>query len=238
MLACMKLPIALALLAIAAPLASAQSGHWEGAISAGNEQVKIQVDLLQDEKMVWTGAITIPDQNVRAFPLSDVAVAGGAVKFAMKGIPGDPAFDGKVAQDGKSISGNFHQGGQTAAFQMTRTGEAKIEKAEKSTPLAKEFEGTWEGLLATGGPSLRLVLNLANGPDGLATGTLTSVDQGGAVIPIATIVQKGSTWRLVLPTIGATYVGEVNKEGTRVAGQWTQGAGTLGLVFRRPAPAK
>ena len=130
------------------------------------------------------------------------------------------------------------EAGKGASFQLTRTGEATLVKTEKSTPVAKELEGTWEGALETGGPTLHLVLKLANGPDGAAAGTLTSVDQGGAVIPIATIAQKGSNLKLELPTIGASYAGEINKEGTAIAGQWTQGPAALPLTFRRPAPAR
>jgi hypothetical protein len=232
MLASMRLPIAIALSAVLVPLGLAQSGRWEGAITGDRHEVKIQVDLFQDAKGAWKGAITLPGQNVNGFPLSEITVSNGDVRFVMQGAPGRPVFGGKLAPDGKSITGRYMEAGKPASFHLTRTGDAKLEKAGKSTPVAKELEGAWEGTLDTGGAKLRLVLKLANGPDG-ATGTLTSVDQGGAVIPIATITQEGSSLQLELPSIGGSYAGEIGKDG--ITGKWKQGMGELPLTFTRAA---
>jgi hypothetical protein len=139
------------------------------------------------------------------------------VTFAMKGIPGDPVFKGRLSADGGSLSGDFMQGGARLPFQLKRTGEATIAEAPKSTPVAKEVEGNWEGSLNAGGTVLRLKLKLANRPEGGATGHVVSVDQGGAEIPI-----------------GASYSGEL-KDG-RLVGDWKQGPGTLPLVFSRAKP--
>jgi hypothetical protein len=232
MLASMKMPITIALLAVFAPLGLGQSGRWEGAITDDRREVKIQVDLAQDAKGAWKGAITLPGQNVNAFPLSEITVSNGEVRFVMQGAPGRPVFGGKLSADGKTISGRYMEGGKPASFHLTRTGDAKFEEPGKSTPVAKELEGAWEGTLDTGGAKLRLVLKLANGPDG-ATGTLTSVDQGGAAIPIAAIAQEGSSLKLELPSIGGSYTGEIGKDG--ITGKWKQGMGELPLTFTRAA---
>jgi hypothetical protein len=209
------------------------SGHWEGAIQVPNQELKIQVDLAKNDKGEWMGTIAIPQQNLKEFPLSGVAVKGNAVAFAMKGPPGDPSFDGTLSAEGKSISGNFTQGDASLKFAMERTGDAKFETPAKSTAIAKELEGTWEGTLDAGENRLRLVLKIANQPDGTAGGSITSVDQGGVEIPITTITQKGSNLRLDLRTISCTFAGDL-KEGA-LAGEWTQGPGTLPLTFKRPA---
>src|SRR5687767_3499674 len=109
----------LALATVSAP-ASAQptnaaSGHWEGAIQIPGQELKIEVDLAgAGEK--WDGRITIPAQNLKAFPLSSISVKGDAVGFAMKGIPGDPAFKGTVSKDSKTLAGDFTQGGASIPF--------------------------------------------------------------------------------------------------------------------------
>jgi len=209
------------------------SGHWEGAIKLPDKELNIQVDLARNDKGEWMGTIAIPQQNLKEFPLSNVAVNGKSVKFAMKGPPGDPAFDGTLSADGKSISGNFTQGAASLSFAMERTGDAKIEAPAKSSGIAKEFEGTWEGTLTAGEKNLRLVLKMSNQPDGAAAGSIISVDQGGGEIPISTITQKGSDLKLELRSINATYAGAL-KEGSLV-GEWKQGPGTLPLSFKRPA---
>ena len=238
----MRLTLAAAAFSLLAPFAIAQSapaasGRWEGSIAVPDHELQIIVNLAPGAKDAWKGTIAIPDQNLKEFPLSSITVANGAVKFAMSGVPGNPAFDGKLAADGQSISGNFTQGGGSISFSMKRTGAAQFVDLPKSTLVAKSFEGDWEGTLDTGGPKLRLVLNLVNGQDS-ATGTLTSVDQAGAVIPIAVITQKGSDLKLDLPSVGGAFAGAISRDATSITGTWTQGTGALPLTLHRPAAAK
>jgi hypothetical protein len=214
------------------PAVTAQSGHWEGAIQRPQQDLEIHVDLAQNSKGEWQGSIDIPPQHLKGFPLSGIAVKGNSVAFAMNGIPGDPKFDGKVAADGKTISGAFTQGEANLTFSLKRTGEAVIETPAKSTAVSKETEGSWEGALNVNGNKLRLKLTVVNQKDGAASGSIISVDQGGGEISITTITQKGSNLKLELKTIGATYDGDLT-EGELV-GHWTQGGGTLPLTFRRP----
>jgi uncharacterized protein len=239
----MKSTLAAAAFALVAPFAFAESatpgaGHWEGSITLPGQPLQIVVDLACDDKNSWKGTIAIPEQNLQGFPLSSIVVANGSVQFAMNGVPGEPKFDGKLAPGGQLISGNFTQGANAATFGMKRTGDAQFGAAIENTRVTKAFEGTWKGALDTGSGVLRLVLKLANGQDGAATGTLTSVDQGGAVIPIARITQKGSNLKLEVPTVGGTFSGDIDKDGTAITGLWAQGPAVLTLTFRRPAAAK
>jgi hypothetical protein len=206
------------------------SGHWEGAIHIPDKEMPIGVDLVKSVKGEWMGTIDIPPQNVKGFPLSNLAVKGSSVAFALKGVPGEPAFNGTL--EGQSITGNFTQGGGSLTFELKRTGDARFETAAKSTPVTKEVEGTWEGSLSANGKTLRLVLKLANQADG-AAGSMASVDQGGAEIPITTITQKDTSLKLEIKTISGSYAGDL-KDGALV-GQWTQGQSTLPLTFTRPA---
>ena len=110
-------------------------------------------------------------------------------------------------------------------------GDTKIEPPPKSTPITKELEGSWEGALDVNGTTLRLVLKLASQADGLATGTLVSVDQGGAEVPIAAVVQNGAHLTLVVPAVAGKYDGDLS-EG-QLTGTWTQGPRTWPLVLKR-----
>jgi hypothetical protein len=206
------------------------SGHWKGVIHVPDKDLEMHVDLAKNDKGEWMGTIDIPPQNLKGFPLSNLAVTGNSVAFAMKGVPGEPVFNGKI--EGQSISGNFKQGEVSLTFDLKHSGDARFETPAKSTPITKEMEGTWEGALNAGGTTLRLVLKLANQGDG-AAGTMVSLDQGGAEIPITTITQKDSSLKFEIKTINATYAGDL-KEGALV-GQWTQGPSTFPLTFKRPA---
>ena len=216
----------------AAQPATGPAGHWEGSIEVPGQPLAIVVDLAPKEGRPWVGTISIPAQNLKAFPLSDITVTGNAVAFAMKGVPGEPRFAGTLSADGKSISGDLSQGGGSIPFTLAWKGEAKIEEPPKSTEITKEMEGSWEAALDVSGTVLRLVLKLTNQPGG-ATGTLISVDQGGVEIPITSITQTGSQLNFTIATNNANYVGDL-KDG-QLAGTWAQGPGSWPLVFKRPA---
>ncbi len=214
--------------------AADSSGHWEGAIQLPDKELKITVDLAKDDKGAWMGAISIPAQKLSGVPLANIAVRGNSVNFLIKGIPGNPTFQGTLSSDAKTISGDFSQGGGTLTFKLTRTGDAKIEPPAKSTAITKGLEGTWEGTLDAPGKQLRLVLKMSNQPDGTAAGVLVSVDQDGVELQITTITQKDSNLRFEIKAVGGVYSGDLNKEGM-LMGQWTQGGGSLPLTFKRPA---
>ena len=213
--------------------APSASGHWTGVLNTPAQPLDVEVDLKPGTPPAWVGTISIPAQNLKAFPLSSIAVEGTAVSFVMANIPGTPTFKGTLSADGATLSGDFAQGGGSIPFTMTRKGDAVITPPAKSTTVTKDLEGTWNGTLAAGGQTLRLTLKLANGAEA-ATGSIVSVDQGGVEIPIASIVQAGSHLTLELPTIGGSYAGDL-KDG-KLVGTWSQGPGSLPLEFVRAAP--
>ena len=209
---------------------TAPSGHWEGSLQVPGQELKIEIDLAnKDDK--WEGTIAIPAQSLKGFPLSAISVKAEAVSFALNGVPGEPRFNGTLSKDGKSLSGDFTQGGGTIPFSVTRTGEPQIEAPPKSTPITKDLEGSWEGALDVNGTSLRLVFKLSNRAEGTATASVVSVDQGGVEIPAAAVVQTGSHLKIVVRQIAGTYEGDL-KDG-QLTGTWTQGPGTLPLVLKR-----
>jgi hypothetical protein len=207
----------------------APAGHWVGNLPAG-PGLDVEVDLTSKGN-AWSGTISIPAQGVRWVPLADLSIKGTAVSFAIKGAPGDPRFTGTLSADGKTIAGDFSQGGGTLPLTLAWKGAAQFEVREKSTPITKDVEGSWEGSLDVKASILRLALKLTNGPNG-GTGTIVSLDQGNVEIPVSTISQQGSKLKLVLTMIGGTFEGEL-KNG-ELAGTWTQGPlSNVPLVFKR-----
>ncbi|MYB93856.1 alpha/beta hydrolase [Candidatus Poribacteria bacterium] len=97
------------------------TGHWEGQIDIPGQPITVKVDLTINDSD-WSGTIDIPTQGAKGLPLSDIHVekndAGVHVKFSIRGVPGNPTFDGKL-QD-SAISGTFSQGGATFGFQLSR----------------------------------------------------------------------------------------------------------------------
>ena len=216
----------------AAALAQTQprgAGHWQGTIKTATPELVIEIDLARTGDK-WEGTMSVPAQSLKGLPLSLLTVDGNTITFAVK-LPGEPQFKGTLSADGQSLSGDFSQFGSATPLVFARTGDAKIEPVPKSTPVTKDLEGSWEGTLDVKGTLLRLVLKLANQAGGTASGTLVSVDQGGAEIPVGAVVQTGTHLKLLVPAIAGSFEGDM-KAGT-LAGTWSQGPLTLPLTFTR-----
>jgi hypothetical protein len=207
------------------------SGRWEGTIQIQNTAVKIEVDLAKNGKGEFAGTFGQPAQQVKGLPLSTVAIEGRSVRFVFKGGPEAATFKGTLSADGQSITGDATQGGYSIPFSLTRTGDARIAPIPKSPPIGKELEGTWNGALEVNGGQMRLIVKMANQPDGTSAGTIVSPDGSGVDIPIA-MAQKGSNVTVDVTSVGASFVGVLNAAATEMAGTWTQGSTTLPLTLR------
>ncbi len=107
-----------------APVAAASDaqsleGYWEGSIEVPGSPLALSVHFAKAGD-AWSGHISIPAQQARDLSLSQIQVSSADVSFALPGVPGDPKFTGKIAPDGKSVSGDFSQGGQKLPFRLTR----------------------------------------------------------------------------------------------------------------------
>ena len=208
--------------------APAPSGHWTGSIEAG-PAIPIEVDL-ERQGDGWRGTISIPSQGAKGVPLGDVTVKDTAVTFTLKSVPGNPRFAGQLTPDGKSLAGTFTQGGGSVPLSLVWKGEAQFEKPIRNAAVSKAVLGSWEGALDVKGTALRLIVNLANDPDG-ATGTMISADQGNAEFPLSAIVEEAGRLKLTVTVISGSYDGEV--KGDTITGTWTQGPASFPLVLKR-----
>ena len=101
----------------------------------------------------------------------------------------------------------------------------------RAKPLTTDLQGTWEGSVTLGAKTLRLVVKLSNGADGLGGGVLISPDQSTQEVPITIVLQMGSRVRAIIPTIRATIEGEL-KDG-QITGTLQQGTASTPLVLKR-----
>jgi hypothetical protein len=215
--------------AIARQSTPSPSGHWIGTLEAG-ASLGVEVDLAQQGAGAWRGTFSVPAQGQKGVPLSDITVKNTSVEFAIKGGMGDPRFKGELSADGKTITGTFSQGDASLPLTLTWKGEPQFEAPIKNAAVSKALLGTWEGALDIKGKVLRLVLTLANGPDG-STGTLVSVDQNNFEMPVSRITEEGSRLKLVITMVSGGFEGDL--KGDEIAGTWTQGPLSLPLVFKR-----
>ncbi len=219
--------------AVTLPAQTGLKGHWSGSIDVPSTPLGVEVDL-DSTATGWVGSISIPLQGASGLPLDRITVGDGKCAFHIQGAPGDPTFNGTLSADGKSISGDFSQGGGAVPFKLSRTGDAKVETVKASPRMSADFVGEWEGTLDAGQP-LRLRLKISNEKDG-AHATMVSIDQGNAEIPVTSVEQKGTHLTLQVNRIGGSYEGDINKQGTELDGTWSQGGGSLPLALKKVDP--
>ena len=210
--------------ALAAASAIAQtdfSGHWEGTVDAPNGPTRLALDLAKNEKGVWVASLGVPEQKVTGLRVTDISVVGSEVRFAAPDLPGSPTFELTLA-DGK-LKGALLVQALSLALEMQRTGDAKVEVTPPSPAVSKELEGDWEGAISLpNGQSIPLAFHFKNQPDRTVEGTIDSPSQGVQGIPLKGITQKGAVVEFEVLAVGGSYKGTLNKEGTEIAGEWTQ----------------
>jgi hypothetical protein len=207
------------------------SGHWQGTIRMPNQAIAIEVDL--DGNTTGGSKGTFSGVNIKGYPLSDIAIDGAAISFKLK-VDGGGAFSGKLSADGR-MSGEFtaSNGGYVLPFELSRSGEAKFDAPVKNPRIGKELEGTWSGALEANGTTMRILLKMANQPDGTSTGSLANLDQGAVEIPVSAITQTAANVNIDVKVVSGSFSGAVNAAGTELTGTWSQGAFSAPLTFRR-----
>ncbi len=106
------------------------SGVWEGTITLPGMPLGITIEFTKADDGTFAGKIDIPLQNAKGLPLVNIAVKEAAVSFDIADIPGEPKFTGTMADDGKTIAGDFTQGGGKFPFSLKRQDAAQAAAAE------------------------------------------------------------------------------------------------------------
>lgn len=213
------------------------AGHWEGTLQLPDREIQITVDLTQDAKGGWIGALSQVSQGVRDVPLADISVNDKSVKFRIvAGGANAPAFDCNL-ESASSLHCTLTTPGGSIAATMKRTGEAKVELPKSNPAVSAEFEGDWEGIIDAPSGPLRITIHLKNQADKTVKATLDSLDQNAMGLPLTEVVQKGPAIEFQLRLANGGYKGALNKEATQLAGEWSQGGGSIALTLKK-SPAK
>lgn len=102
--------------------------------------------------------------------------------------------------------------------------------AAASSPI----DGDWDGALQVSAIKLRMALHFETAA-GARTGTLKSVDQGGATMTLSNITQDGDKISFAISQVSASYEGTLTAGGQSISGTFTQNGAALPLAFTRRA---
>ena len=104
-------------------------GEWGGMIDAGGVKLRIALHVTQDAKGGLRVSLDSLDQAAKGLGASIVTLKGKAFHFQMNDL--DASFDGLLSVDGKTIRGQWTQGGQPAPLVFHRsTGQVEIARPQ------------------------------------------------------------------------------------------------------------
>ncbi len=228
--------LVVSLLSVGVQVAMDPSGRWEGKIRIPERELSITVDLAKTAAGAWIGSLTIPISTSVDVPLGSISIDGTIVTFTAM-LPGKATFAGKLSSDGRSLAGTASNSDGTAPFELTRTGDAGVKLPPTSSPLAKEFEGAWEGTVDVNGTVKKIGLKLSAATDGTAVGVLISSEPGAPEIPVTVVTIAGAQLHLESRVVSATFTGTLGDK-AEIAGELTQRGTRLPLTFKRVPPLR
>jgi squalene-hopene/tetraprenyl-beta-curcumene cyclase len=94
------------------------AASWQGTFHAGGEDRRIVLQIAKGDRVAWTAPACFIDFLHDAPRVDSLTVQGTSVQFKVNG--GKGAFDGKVAEDGNSISGTWTWNEQSEPLQLRR----------------------------------------------------------------------------------------------------------------------
>ena len=204
------------------------SGRWEGMAQIPDYEIKIFIDLAE-ENGVWVGSIIIPGLDVKGAPLTDIAVRPPEVSFAVKGALGVRL---KLLLDANSrMTGDFEQAGNRALTTLNKTGPPQVERPPRNTAVARELEGEWKGDYEMLGYTRQVSIKFTNrGLEGAAA-EFVIVGRKHNNLPVDLVSQEGDLVVVDSHEIGISFEGRLRNG--KLTGAIRQGANETPLVLER-----
>jgi hypothetical protein len=216
------------------------AGRWEGIAQIPGHELRLIVDLSDEGGKGWTGSIIIPGFGIKGAELVDLHVASGDFAFAIKGALGNQRagraeIKAHLTADGH-LAGDFKQGGNSAAFVLSKTGPAQVELAARSTPVAKELEGEWKGDYEMMGYARQATMKFRNRDAEGAALEFTIVGKKVNNVPVSLVTQDEDFLTVKSEEFGITFEGRFNKAAGEIKGTLSQGSLEAPLILRRSSP--
>jgi hypothetical protein len=211
------------------------AGRWQGTIHVPGAEVEAVIDLTRNDGGTWIGSMLAPALALPGTAVSELSVEGAHVQFTLKGVLGDPRFEGQLRKDG-TLAGLFLLGGNQAPFELERTGAPEVETPPHSTPVGKPFEGVWSGRTELMGNPLLVRLTLGNDAAGAPAVKFFIQGHNPHDMAVDVVTQEAAFVTVHTPELGGVrFEGQLNADAGEIAGVLQQGPAESPLVLRSEA---
>jgi hypothetical protein len=95
----------------------------------------------------------------------------------------------------------------------------------------QDVTGDWQGDLAIGAGTVRIVVHITKSPEGTLKATMDSPDQGALGIPVESMTLEGNKLRFSTAAVKGSYEGTIKKDG--INGGWVQAQNKSELDFKK-----
>jgi len=202
------------------------SGDWQGTLSAGGAELRLVLHLTKSADGTFTATLDSVDQGTNGIPVNSVSLNDSKLSLGIDAVHG--TYEGKVAADGKSISGTWSQG-SALPLEFKR---AVPVKTEHKPAQPSDIDGAWMGSLEMGAIRLRVVFHIVNTDDGLIT-TMDSPDQNQNGVPTTATKRDGASLKIEMKAIGGIFEGKIAADRQSIDGTFTQLGSPHDLLLKR-----
>lgn len=205
------------------------TGSWTGSIPAGHNALAVEFRFARTADGRLVGVVNSPDQGEYGLVMSEVQASGDGVEFTVPAVVGH--YAGNIRRGGDELFGVWSQGSKEVPLTMRRTVEADASGSGAGGQLTERAIGDWAGVVVAGGQELHVIFHIHRLVGPILGGTLDSVDQKAFGVPIAKFEVTRDSVTAYIPKYKSRFVGEIGKDGTSIAGVWTQAGVDFPLVL-------
>ncbi len=209
------------------------SGHWEGAISVGPQQVGLSLDLAKNAKAEWEASMGAPAEDKTGVVVQRITVNGARVSFV---VPDMMSKVDLTLTAGGTMKGTITtEQGLPISVELKRTGEAKVELKPAGPAVSKDLEGGWESTQRGPGglAPYPMIFHFKNQPDKTVSATMDMFARYVMAMPLSDVKQTGRKVEFGIRATHAAFTGTLNREGTELSGQFSQEGEVVQLTLHK-----
>lgn len=99
------------------------AGIWNGTLAAGPANLRLRIKIARSSTGAASGTLDSLDQGAKDIPLSAITYKDSAVRFEARGL--GAFYEGTLAPGGDSLTGQWHQAGQSATLDFKKSPSAQ-----------------------------------------------------------------------------------------------------------------